>query len=404
MTVTTSERPRAAATVDPDAVVSAIRAALRLPPDHGFVALHEPSFEGAERDYVTECIDTGWVSSVGSYVEKFEQELAFACGAAHAVAVVNGTAALQVALQLAGVGPGDEVLMPALTFVATANAAAYLGAVPHFVDSETRTFGLDPAALGDHLAGIAEVTALGCHNRLTGRRIAAVVPMHVYGHPVDMDPLLDIAVRYGIRVVEDAAEAVGSLYYGRPCGSLGRLAAVSFNGNKIVTTGGGGAILTDDAELAARARHLTTTAKVPHRWAFDHDELGYNFRMPNLNAALGCAQLEQLPSFVARKRALAERYAAAFETVPGVGLFHEPAFARSNYWLNCLLLDDASADARDALLEATNGADLMTRPTWRLMCDLPMYADCPKMDLSTARDLEHRIVNLPSSVSLGGVS
>ena len=389
------ERPEAAA------VIAAIRQAVARGPDDGFIPLHEPYFDGAEWDYVKDCLDTGWVSSVGHYVDKFEQELAFSCGVAHAVAVVNGTAALQVALRLAGVERGDEVLMPALTFVATANAVAYLGAMPHFVDCEARTLGLDPVKLADYLAHITEVTPSGCRNRLTGRRISVVVPMHTYGHPVDMDPLLDVAVRYGIRVVEDAAESLGSLYYGRPCGSLGRLAAVSFNGNKVITTGGGGAILTDDPRIAAHARHLTTTAKRPHRWAFEHDETGYNFRMPNLNAALGCAQLEQLPGFIERKRRLAARYEAAFAEVPGVTMFREPSFARSNYWLNCLLLDEPSFELRDALLETINDADLMVRPVWRLMCDLDMYRTCPAMDLTVARDLEQRLINVPSSVALG---
>ncbi|MEQ9143858.1 MAG: LegC family aminotransferase [Parvibaculaceae bacterium] len=387
--------------VDPRSVVAAIRDALGLEETHGFVPLHTPHFEGAEWDYVKECLDTNWVSSVGSYVDRFEADVAAHCGTAHGVAVVNGTAALQVALQIVGVGAGEEVMMPALTFVATANAASYLGAVPHFVDSDPQTLGLDPQKLGTYLGDIAERTLDGVRNRLTGRRIAAIVPMHAFGHPVDMETLISVAARYGIPIVEDAAESLGSVYKGEKCGSLGRVAAVSFNGNKIVTCGGGGAIVTDDETLAARAKHLTTTAKVPHRWAFEHDAVGYNYRMPNLNAALGCAQLEKLDSYVETKRRLAAGYLAAFARVPGISAFRERCFARSNYWLNCLLLDEPSMETRDRILDATNSANLMTRPAWTLMCDLDMYAHLPSMPLEGARNIEARLINVPSSVSLG---
>ncbi len=387
--------------VEPQQVVAAIRSAIGVSEDHEFQPLHVPHFEGAEWDYVKDCLDTGWVSSVGSYVERFESEVAAECGVAHGVAVVNGTAALQVALQVVGVTAGDEVLMPALTFVATANAASYLGAVPHFVDSDPTSLGLDPAKLDAYLGEIGERSLQGLRNRQTGRRFAAIVPMHTYGHAVDMEPLIAVAARYGIPILEDAAESLGSVYKGEKCGSLGRVAAVSFNGNKIITTGGGGAIVTDDVELAARAKHLTTTAKVAHRWAFDHDAVGYNYRLPNLNAALGCAQLESLPSYVERKRSLAERYQEAFESVPGINAFHERCFGQANYWLNCLLLDEPSLEIRDAVLEATNDAGLMTRPTWTLMSDLPMYSAAPSMPLDGARNIEARLINVPSSVSLG---
>ncbi len=387
--------------VDPSQVVAAIRSAIGVSEDHAFQPLHVPHFEGAEWDYVKDCLDTGWVSSVGSYVEKFEKEVAAHSGVAHGVAVVNGTAALQIALQVVGVGLGDEVLMPALTFVATPNAASYLGAVPHFVDSDPATLGLDPTKLDAYLAEIGERSLEGLRNRLTGRRFGAIVPMHTYGHAVDMEPLIAVAARYGIPIVEDAAESLGSIYKGEKCGSLGRVAAISFNGNKIITTGGGGAIVTDDADLAARAKHLTTTAKVAHRWAFDHDAVGYNYRLPNLNAALGCAQLESLPSYIERKRSLAERYVSAFEAVPGVSVFRERCFGRANYWLNCLFLDDPSIETRDAVLEATNEAGIMTRPTWTLMNDLPVYAGAPAMLLDGARNIEARLINVPSSVPLG---
>ncbi len=373
-----------------------------LPADRSFIALHEPYFQGREWDYVKECIDTGWVSSVGKYVDLFEQKLAEHTEVAHAVAVANGTAALHICLQLVGVEAGDEVLMPTLTFVATANAISYCGAIPHLVDSEERTLGLDPHKLADYLAEIAEVRADGSYNRVTGRRIKAVVPMHTFGHAVDLDPLLDLCARYRLELVEDAAESLGSFYKGKHTGGFGRISALSFNGNKVVTTGGGGAIVTNDPELAKRAKHLTTTAKVPHRWEFNHDAIGYNYRMPNLNAALGCAQLEQLDAYVEQKRALAERYREAFADLAGVRFFTEPEFSRSNYWLNAILLDEQQAHLRDSLLEATNSAGIMTRPFWTGMHKLPMFADCPRMDLSVAESLERRTINIPSSVFLGG--
>ncbi|MFD2170094.1 LegC family aminotransferase [Tumebacillus lipolyticus] len=373
-----------------------------LPADRSFIALHEPYFQGREWDYVKECIDTGWVSSVGKYVDLFEQKLAEHTEVAHAVAVANGTAALHICLQLVGVEAGDEVLMPTLTFVATANAISYCGAIPHLVDSEERTLGLDPHKLADYLAEIAEVRADGSYNRVTGRRIKAVVPMHTFGHAVDLDPLLDLCARYRLELVEDAAESLGSFYKGKHTGGFGRISALSFNGNKVVTTGGGGAIVTNDPELAKRAKHLTTTAKVPHRWEFNHDAIGYNYRMPNLNAALGCAQLEQLDAYVEQKRALAERYREAFADLAGVQFFTEPEFSRSNYWLNAILLDEQQAHLRDSLLEATNSAGIMTRPFWTGMHKLPMFADCPRMDLSVAESLERRTINIPSSVFLGG--
>lgn len=367
----------------------------------GPVALHEPIFGGNEWAYVKDCIDTGWVSSVGKYVDRFEMMLAEYTGARRAVAVVNGTAALHVALLLAGVERDDEVLVPALTFVATANAVKYCDAVPHFVDSEERTLGLDPRKLADYLAGAAELRGGVCINRRTGRRIRALVPMHTFGHPVDLDPLLELCERYGIVMVEDAAESLGSYYKGRHTGRWGRLATLSFNGNKTITTGGGGAILTDDEELADRAKHLTTTGKVPHRWRYYHDAVAFNYRLPNINAALGCAQLEQLDGFIQRKRLLAERYAKAFSEMAGVKFITEPPFARSNYWLNAILLDEENAGWRDDLLAATNEAGLMTRPVWALLSRLPMYEDAPRMDLTTAESIERRLVNLPSSASLG---
>ena len=382
----------------PTQVVDTVEAVLGM--ENGFLPLHKPTFEGNEWDYVQECIDTEWVSSAGSYVDRFEEDLADYTGAERAVVVVNGTAALHVSLQLAGVTDGDEVLVPALTFVATANAVSYLGATPHFVDSEERTLGLTPEKLGAYLADIAEVRDGTCVNTETGRPIRAVVPMHAYGHPVDLDPLQKVCDEYQLALVEDAAESLGSYYKGDHTGTRGQCAALSFNGNKTITTGGGGAIITDDEELADAAKHLTTVAKKDHEWEYVHDQVGYNYRMPNLNAALGCAQLEQLPDFLERKRALAERYRHAFAEVDGVSFVQEPDVARSNYWLNVLLLDQADLDRRDAVLKATNDAGFGTRPTWQLLSSLPMYEDCPRMDLSTAEQLEAKLINIPSTPTL----
>lgn len=368
--------------------------------ENHFFGLHEPSFEGNEWDYAKECLDTGWVSSVGKFVDRFELQLAEYTGVKRAVAVVNGTAALHVCLQLAGVEPGDEVIIPSLTFVATANAVTYCGGIPHFVDIEERTLGMDPVKLRDYLREVCEMREGICRNRRTERRIRAVVPMHTFGHPVDLDPLEQICDEYGIALVEDAAEALGSLYKGRHVGNHGVLSALSFNGNKIITTGGGGAILTNDVSLADRAKHLTTTAKLPHRWEFFHDCVGYNYRMPNINAALGCAQLEQLDGFLAKKRAIAECYRVAFENIAGVRWFQEPQVACSNYWLNVILLDESTAHMRDTLLTATNDAKIMTRPAWIPMHLLPMYDFCPKMDLSETEKMGSHLINLPSSPTL----
>lgn len=371
-----------------------------LPPGNAFLPLHEPNFGGNEWAYVKECLDTGWVSSVGKFVDRFEEELAAYTGVKRAVAVVNGTAALHVSLLLAGVKANDEVLIPALTFIATANAVSYCGAIPHFIDSEELTLGVDPRKLNIYLEEIAEQRPDGCYNRLTGRRIKAIVPMHTFGHPVDLDPLSEVCQRYGIVMIEDAAESLGSFYKERHTGQWGTLSALSFNGNKTITTGGGGAILTNDEELGRLAKHITTTAKVPHRWEFNHDMVGYNYRMPNINAALGCAQLEQLPGFLADKRDLAERYRQAFAGMPGIRFFSEPANSQSNYWLNTLLLEEECAGHRDALLAASNDAGIMARPAWTLMHKLPMFTSCPKMDLSVAESLERRLINIPSSAIL----
>lgn len=367
----------------------------------GVVGLHEPEFGEFDLELVKDCLTSGWVSSVGKYVDRFESEIAELCGVEHGVAVVNGTAGLHIALQVIGVRPGSEVIVPALTFVATANAVAYAGAVPHFVDSELDTLGMDPIALRSHLTRITDSTAEGVVNAETGRRIAAIVPVHVFGHPVDMDALLAVANEFQLPVVEDAAEALGSVYKGSPCGGLGRLGVLSFNGNKIVTTGGGGAVVTNDPGLARRVKHLTTTAKTPHRWAFVHDEIGYNYRLPNINAALGCAQLARLNELIARKRRLASRYFEAFADCEGVRMVREPTFAVSNYWLNTAMLDEQRAAERDDLLAVASEAGLMCRPAWTLLHRLQMFSSCPRAPLPIAEALESRLINLPSSARLG---
>jgi perosamine synthetase len=335
-------------------------------------------------------------------VDRFEKEIAAVTGAAYAVATANGTAALHICLLLVGVERGDEVIIPALTFIATANAVSYTGATPHFADSEQRTLGIDPPKLEEHLRSIAEVRDGLCVNRRTGAVIRALMPMHTFGHPVDLDAITALCERWHITLVEDAAESLGSYYKGRHTGTFGRVGGLSFNGNKIVTTGGGGAVVTNDAVLGRMAKHMTTTARVAHRWSFIHDQVGYNYRLPNLNAALGCAQLEELSGFIERKRALAQRYIDAFRGMQCASILKEPQGTRSNYWLNTLLLEKRDLAVRDTVLETLNGAGLMARPVWTLMHRLPMYEKCPRMDLSGAEDLEDRIVNLPSSPALAG--
>lgn len=379
------------------ALAGQIVEAIRAVAGSGPVALHEPAFAGNEWVYVKECLDTGWVSSVGKFVDRFEADLSAYTGAKHAVAVVNGTAALHIALKLAGVQVGDEVLIPALTFVATANAVAYCGATPHFVDSEERTLGMAAQALREYLNSITEIRSGQCVNRNTGRVVRALVPMHTFGHPVDIDGLLAVARDFHLALVEDAAESLGSTYHGRHTGTFGLMGTLSFNGNKTITTGGGGAILTNDTEIARHAKHLTTTAKVPHRWDFVHDEIGYNYRLPNINAALGCAQLEQLPGFLKAKREIFGRYLDSFAGVAQAHIVVEPENCHSNYWLQALLLDESVASQRDVILAATNDAGLMTRPAWTLMHQLEPYRACSRMELPVAELLQRRLINLPSS-------
>lgn len=382
-------------------VASRIAAAVRAAVGPGQVALHEPTFRGNEWAYLKDCLDSTFVSSVGQYVNRFEQTLADYTGAKHAVAVVNGTAALHVALRLAGVGRDDEVLVPALTFVATTAAVTYLGAVPHFVESEMRTLGVDPRALRAHLRETTDLRGGVCVNRQTGRAIKALVPMHTFGHPVDIDGVMSVCRDFHLQLIEDAAESLGSTIGGRHTGTFGLMGTLSFNGNKTVTTGGGGAIITNDTELAKRAKHLTTTAKVPHAWEFVHDEVGYNYRLPNLNAALGCAQMEQLDGFVEAKRRMFARYRDALADIHEVRLVEEPEGCRSNYWLQAIVLDEASSVVRDGVLAATNEKALMTRPIWTLMHRMAPYRAFPRMEMPVAESIEKRLINLPSSAHLG---
>ncbi|MGJ3259926.1 MAG: LegC family aminotransferase [Rhodospirillales bacterium] len=366
----------------------------------GGAGLHEPCFAGNEWDYVKDCIDAGWVSTAGSYVGRFEDMLADFTGAENVIATSSGTAALHAVFAALEIGAGDEVIVPALTFAATANAVTYTGAVPHFADIETTSLGLDAAKLRQRLEAVAERRHGVLVNTDTGRRIAAVCCMHTFGHPCDLDALAAVCADFGIDLIEDAAESLGSWYKDTHTGNAGRVATLSFNGNKTVTTGGGGAIMCNDGELALQIRHLTTTAKQPHKWEFIHDRVGFNYRLPNINAALGCAQLESLPAYLEKKRRLAEAYFAAFADVPGIRPFKEPAWGQSNYWLNLIMLDDADAVARDEILEATNDAGFMTRAAWRPMHLLAPFVDMPRDDLSVTEDVYARLINIPSSSQL----
>lgn len=377
-----------------DEVINYIRG---LYPEKKNIALHEPLFIGNEKKYVMDAIDSNFVSSVGQYVDLFEKRFAEHIGAKKAVVTGNGTSALHAGLWLLNVRPGDEVITQALTFVATANAIAYCGAAPIFVDSDRETLGMSPDSLEEFLKAHAVVEGNVCRNRKTGKLIKACVPVHVFGHPVKIKKIIEICEKYAISVLEDAAESLGSLQDGVHTGLYGKIGVFSFNGNKIMTSGGGGVIVTQDLDLGVRAKHLTTTAKIPHAWEFDHDELGFNYRMPNLNAALALGQLEKLDEFVANKRETAQLYKSFFEK-KGIEFITEPVGARSNYWLNAIIL--SNRNERDSFLEQTNKQGVMTRPVWKLMSDLVMYKDCQKDSLSMARDISNRLVNIPSSVRI----
>lgn len=386
--------------LEPTAHYASLIAEIRALYGPGPIPLHRPVFEGPERRWLVECIDSNFVSSVGARVTEFEERVAAFTGAGFAVATVNGTAALHVALHLAGVTAETEVITQALTFVATCNAVRYAGAWPVFVDVDRETLGLSPEALTAFLDQFGERRADGTYNRRSGRRLAACVPMHTFGLPCRIAEIVAICDDWGIPVVEDAAESLGSWVGERHTGTFGRLATLSFNGNKIITTGGGGMILTDDPDLAARAKHLTTTAKIPHPYEFVHDEMGYNYRLPNLNATLGCAQMERLPAMLAEKARIAVNYARQLAGGP-LHLIPPPAGTRPNHWLNAVLL--GSRAERDAFLEYTNAQAVMTRPIWRLMHRLPMYQQCQHDGLEHSTWLEDRVVNLPSSVPEGAM-
>jgi aminotransferase in exopolysaccharide biosynthesis len=362
-----------------------------------FIPLHEPCFGEREKALVMDCIDSTFVSSVGKYVDQFEQQLAEYTGAKYAIATVNGTSALHIALLLAGAERDTEVITQALSFIATCNAISYCGASPVFVDVDKQTLGLSTESLEEFLNQYAEVRGQQCFNKRTNKRISACVPMHTFGHPCEIDKLKAICEQWFIPLVEDAAESLGSYYKNQHTGTFGLLGAISFNGNKIVTAGGGGAILTNDEDLAKKAKHITTTAKVPHKWEFNHDQIGYNYRMPNLNAALLCAQLEKLESFITNKRKTAHYYQAWCQQ-NNIQFIEEPQYSISNYWLNAVLSKDYAE--QQAFLEYANDQCVMTRPVWTLLSQLPMFKDCFAMPQTNAQWLAERLVNIPSSVRL----
>ena len=361
------------------------------------IALHEPNIGQRENELVSKCLASGWVSSVGEYISEFEQGLAKFTNSKHAIAVVNGTAALHLALHSVGVKPGDEVLVPTLSFVATANAVSHCGAIPHFVDSDPETLGLDPLALREHLRANSSSRDGELHNTSTGRRISAVVPMHTFGHPMQIKALINVAKEFNLVVVEDAAESIGSYVGSTHTGTFGRCSSLSFNGNKTITTGGGGAILTNDADLAQRIRHLATTAKMPHDYEYIHDAVAFNYRMPNINAALGCAQLSRLDDFLSAKRVLAKKYAEGFSSSRSMQFVAEPHGTTSNYWLNTIRLNKPDLSLRDELLVAARASGYMCRPAWNLLHTLPMHESSPRAKLPVAQNLWQSLINIPSS-------
>lgn len=364
----------------------------------GFIPLHTPYFGGNEKKYLNECIESTFVSSVGVFVDKFEEMVATFTGAKKAVVCVNGTNALHIAMMLVGVERGDEVLTQALTFIATCNAISYIGAHPVFIDVDKETMGLSPNAVRTWLESNAEIKVNQCYNKSTGRRIKACIPMHTFGHPVKMDELIAVCKEYHIEIVEDAAESLGSYYKGQHTGTFGQVGIISFNGNKTITTGGGGIMLFNSDKLADFAKHLTTQAKVPHKWEFVHNCIGYNYRMPNINAALGCAQLEQIETILANKRDTAQQYKQFFAKIEDIEFFDEPKDCKSNFWFNSVILKDKHTQLE--FLESTNQNGIMTRPVWELMNKLPMFKDCQTDELENSNWFADRVVNIPSSVRI----
>ena len=369
------------------------------------ISLHEPFFKDTNvKTYLNDCVDTGWVSSAGKWVDKFEKEICNFTGSANAVAVSNGTVGLRLGLHLLGVRPNEEVLLPPLTFVATANAISHLGAVPHFIDIERESFGLDPQALFERLNYLSERNGKNIYNKLTGRRIAAIVPVHVFGHPANCEKIKEISDFYGIPVLEDASEALGSYRNQVHCGLFGEIGVLSFNGNKLITTGGGGALITNNKNIADKARHLSTTAKMPHPWEFDHDAIGWNDRLPNINAALGVAQFEVLRNRLNLKRKLAQKYKSLFKKFDYVDFINEPEGSCSNFWLSSIIFNNESQEIAmnqvNEFLDASNKKGLLIRPAWKLLSNLDIYRNCPKGNLEKANLLQPRIVNLPSSAQI----
>ena len=364
------------------------------------VGLHEPFFNSLEKEKLCNCIDSSYVSSIGEYVNIFEKMIEDFTKSKKAVALVNGTSALHLALKVSGVKPNEEIICPSLTFVATANAISYMDAKPHFVDISEKTLGMDPLALEKWLDKIIIKKKGKSINKNTGRIVSAIIPMHTFGHPLEINSIIKVAEKYNLVVIEDAAESLGSLYKGKHTGTFGKIGVLSFNGNKIVTTGGGGALITNDLEVARLAKHLSSTAKVEHKWKLIHNQIGFNYRMPNLNASFGCAQMKKLPSFIQSKRDLFLKYKEVFDSLLGVRIFSEPANSRSNYWLQTLLLDKGYESQIENILEITNKEGIMTRPSWELMHHLQMYKNCPRAPLPISESLAKRIINIPSSAFL----
>ena len=359
-----------------------------------------PIFDELEKNNLNQCIDSSFVSSIGEYVNKFEKMIAEYTNSKKVIALVNGTSALHLALKVLGIKSNDEVICPSLTFVATANAISYLNAKPHFVDINEHTLGIDPLSLEKWLNKIIIEKDGKSINKNTGRRIKAIIPMHTFGHPTEIDSIVEIANRYNLTVVEDAAESLGSFYRKKHTGTFGKVGILSFNGNKIITTGGGGALLTNDHEIADYAKHISSTAKIKHSWRFIHDQIGFNYRLPNLNAAIGCAQMQKLPLFIESKRNLFLKYFQVFKSVNGLRLFSEPLHCKSNYWLQTLILERGYEPELEDILEYTNNMGLMTRPAWELIHHLDIYKNCPRAPLPNAESLSKRIINIPSSAFL----
>lgn len=385
-------------------IVTAVRKSIHL--DKEFIGLHEPDLSGNELKYLTDCVKTGWISSVGSYVDQIEMQLSEMHDGAYVTACVNGTCALNVAYWASGIGYGDEVLVPSLTFVATANSISHVGAIPHFIDSEYDRLTVCPDKLSAYLAEIAEERGEArdgkpiYYNKKSNRRLAALVPVHIFGIPARMDELSNIAVQYGLSLIEDSTESLGSRYKGRPTATLSDIGTISFNGNKILSTGGGGALVSKDKEVGARLKRLCTTSKIPHKWEYYHDEVAFNYRMPNVNAAIGCAQIERLDQFVENKKKLFNRYKDEFSAIDEIELLECPEDSSWNHWLLTLRIKEENPDFRDALLTDLNNAGFMSRPIWTLMHKLPMYQSNPRMGNEVSESLSNTIINIPSSAFL----